>query len=232
MSAAPILHDEHAATAAAPAIDIRRLTKTYGEGALAFQALKGIDLAVRRGEFLMLVGPSGSGKTTLLSILGCVLSPTDGEAFLFGEPLHGRRESELPGLRLSYIGFIFQGHNLMPALTAEENVALPMRLRGFSRRAARPRVDYPEVRVARLGGPAFTEGVDTHVIENVKVRIYSLEKTLADLFKFRNKIGPHIAVDALRTAMSERSLNMKKLWHFAKLCRVERVMKPYVDALA
>ena len=102
----------------------------------------------------------------------------------------------------------------------------------IERRAARPRVDYPEVRVARLGGPAFTDGVETHAIENVKVRIYSLEKTLADLFKFRNKIGPHIAVDALRTAMGERSVNMKKLWHFAKLCRVERVMKPYVDALA
>ncbi len=101
----------------------------------------------------------------------------------------------------------------------------------IERRAARPRVDYPEVRVARLGGPAFTEGADSHTIENVKVKIYSLEKTLADLFKFRNKIGPHIAVDALRAAMSDRTVNMKKLWHFAKLCRVERVMKPYVDAL-
>ncbi|MGH8457557.1 MAG: type IV toxin-antitoxin system AbiEi family antitoxin domain-containing protein [Stenotrophobium sp.] len=102
----------------------------------------------------------------------------------------------------------------------------------IERRAARPRVDYPEVRVARLGGPAFTDGVETHTIENVKVKIYCVEKTLADLFKFRNKIGPHIAVDALRAAMGERRVNMKKLWHFAKLCRVERVMKPYVDALA
>lgn len=118
------------------AIELKGLTKTYGEGPLAFQALKGIDLSVRQGEFLMLVGPSGSGKTTLLSILGCVLSPSEGQAFLYGDALHGRREADLPGLRLSYIGFIFQGHNLMPALTAEENVALPMRLRGFSRRAA------------------------------------------------------------------------------------------------
>ena len=102
----------------------------------------------------------------------------------------------------------------------------------IERRAARPRVDYPEVKVARLGGPAFTEGVETHVVENVKIKVYSLEKTLADLFKFRNKIGPHIAVDALRSAMNDRALNMKKLWHYAKLCRVERVMKPYVDALA
>ena len=118
------------------AIELHGLTKTYGSGALAFQALKGIDLQVKTGEFMMLVGPSGSGKTTLLSILGCVLSPTEGEAFLFGEKLHGRKESELPDLRLSYIGFIFQGNNLIPALTVEDNVAFPLELRGASRKQA------------------------------------------------------------------------------------------------
>lgn len=116
-------------------------------------------------------------------------------------------------------------HNLSPPNANEVYVAI-------ERRAARPRVDYPEVKVARLGGPAFTEGAEFHVVESVRIKVYSLEKTLADLFKFRNKIGPHIAVDALRSAMSDRQLNMKKLWHYAKLCRVERVMKPYVDALA
>lgn len=118
------------------AIELKKLTKTYGDGALAYQALRGIDLTVERGEFMMLIGPSGSGKTTLLSILGCVLSPTSGEGYLFGEALHGRREKELPSLRLSYIGFIFQGHNLMPALTAEENVAYPLELRGYSHHGA------------------------------------------------------------------------------------------------
>lgn len=118
------------------AIELRGLTKTYGSGALAFQALKGIDLQVKAGEFMMLVGPSGSGKTTLLSIVGCVLSPTEGEAFLFGEQLHGRKESELPDLRLSYIGFIFQGNNLIPALSVEDNVAFPLELRGASRKQA------------------------------------------------------------------------------------------------
>ncbi len=119
-----------------PAIALKGLTKVYGEGALALRVLKGIDLTVEQGEFLMLVGPSGSGKTTLLSILGCVLSQTAGEGYLFGQPLHGRKERELPAMRLSYIGFIFQGHNLMPALTAEQNVAVPLELRGYSRRAA------------------------------------------------------------------------------------------------
>ncbi|SFF59965.1 Transcriptional regulator, AbiEi antitoxin, Type IV TA system [Fontimonas thermophila] len=101
----------------------------------------------------------------------------------------------------------------------------------IERRAAKPRVDFPDLRVARLGGAAFTEGIEIHVLENVRVPIYSLEKTLADLFKFRNKIGPHIAVDALRSALSQRDIHLRKLWHYARLCRVERVMKPYVDAL-
>ena len=121
---------------AAPAVQLKGITKTFGDGALAFQALKGIDLTVPRGEFMMLVGPSGSGKTTLLSILGCVLTPTAGELYLFGEAVHGRREAELPDLRLSYIGFIFQGHNLLPALSVEDNVAFPLELRGYTRKAA------------------------------------------------------------------------------------------------
>lgn len=102
----------------------------------------------------------------------------------------------------------------------------------IERRAARPRLDYPTLRVARLGGPAFTEGVEKHAIEGVKVRVYSVEKTLADLFKFRNKIGPHLAVDALRAALNAKRVKKDRLWHYARLCRVERVMKPYVDALA
>lgn len=123
-------------TTQAPAVELKGLTKTYGQGPLAFQALKGIDLAVAPGEFMMLVGPSGSGKTTLLSILGCVLSPTAGQAYLFGEAIHGRREAELPELRLSYIGFIFQGHNLVDALSVLENVVFPLEMRGYSHRAA------------------------------------------------------------------------------------------------
>lgn len=102
----------------------------------------------------------------------------------------------------------------------------------IERRAARPRLDYPTLRVARLGGAAFTEGVERHAIEGVKVRIYSLEKTLADLFKFRNKIGPHLAVDALRAALQAGRVRKERLWHFARLCRVERVIRPYFDALA
>jgi putative ABC transport system ATP-binding protein len=118
-------------------IELRAVTKTYGSGATAYQALRGVDFAARPGEFVMLSGPSGSGKTTLLSIIGCVLSPTSGEVRLFDRDVSRTKESALPALRLAYVGFVFQGHNLLASSTASENVALPLELRGRSRRQAR-----------------------------------------------------------------------------------------------
>lgn len=115
-----------------PAIEARKLEKTFGSGAIAVKALRGIDLDVRRGEFMMLAGPSGSGKTTLLSILGCVLQATSGSLRLFGKTITGLREFDLPALRLELIGFIFQGNNLIASLTARENVALPLQMRGVT----------------------------------------------------------------------------------------------------
>ena len=120
-----------------PALYARGVTKVYGKGAVAFRALRGVDFEAREGEFVMLNGPSGSGKTTLLSILGCVLNATEGDVRLFDQVVSSRREGALARLRLDYIGFIFQGHNLIAALDARDNVALPLRMRGWSLREAR-----------------------------------------------------------------------------------------------
>jgi len=118
------------------AVDARGISKTFGSGALAFTALDAVDFVVQRGEFVMLAGPSGSGKTTLLSILGCVLTSTAGELSLFGERVSGVPERKLPAVRMAKIGFIFQGHNLLPALTARDNVALVLKMKGWSVRSA------------------------------------------------------------------------------------------------
>lgn len=127
----------HARSAALPlAVDARGVTKVFGSGALAFQALRGVDFQVAGGELVMLVGPSGSGKTTLLSILGCVLAATAGEVSLFGTRITGRREAELPTLRQALIGFVFQGHNLIASLSAVDNVRLVLETRGYRRREA------------------------------------------------------------------------------------------------
>lgn len=121
------------------AIAVRQLTKTYEEGATGTLALRGIDLDVHAGELLMLMGPSGSGKTTLLSIMGCILTATSGSVRVAGREVVGLREKELPALRLQHIGFVFQGFNLFPTLTAAENVELMLDLKGASAVAAKRR---------------------------------------------------------------------------------------------
>jgi len=117
-------------------ISVRDVTKRFGAGPLAFEALRGVSLEVAAGEVLLLVGPSGSGKTTLLSIIGCVLSPTSGAVELLGTDVTAVPEQALPDLRLTLLGFVFQGHNLLAALTARENVRLPLLLRGLPRAEA------------------------------------------------------------------------------------------------
>ncbi len=118
------------------AIDVRDVKKTYGSGATAVPALRGVDFRVSTGEFVMLSGPSGSGKTTLLSILGCVLTASSGHVSLLGEDISRAKEKDLPRLRRSYIGFVFQTHNLIASLTAQENIGLLLTMRGFSHRSA------------------------------------------------------------------------------------------------
>jgi putative ABC transport system ATP-binding protein len=112
-----------------PAIEVRELTKTYAEGAAASRALDGVDLDVHAGELTLLMGPSGSGKTTLVSIMGCILRPTSGSVRIAGRDVTRLRESELPAVRLQQIGFVFQGFNLFPTLTAAENVEVALNLK-------------------------------------------------------------------------------------------------------
>lgn len=122
-----------------PAITVRQLTKKYQEGASGTLALRCIDLDVHAGEVLMLMGPSGSGKTTLLSIMGCILTASSGSVRIGGREVVGLRERELPALRLQHIGFVFQGFNLFPTLTAGENVELMMDLKGIPAAQAKKR---------------------------------------------------------------------------------------------
>jgi len=122
-----------------PAIAVRKLTKTYTEGATSSPALRGIDLDVGAGELVMLMGPSGSGKTTLLSIMGCILSPTSGSVRIAGREVGNLSQKQLPAVRLANIGFVFQGFNLFPTLTAAENVELMLDLKGIRGEIAKRR---------------------------------------------------------------------------------------------
>ena len=122
-----------------PAVSVRELTKSYSTGAATVRALNGVSLDVESGEVVLMMGPSGSGKTTLLSIMGCILRPTSGTVRVQGREVTGLRERELPRLRCSHIGFVFQGFNLFPALTSGENVELALDLKRIRGRAAQRR---------------------------------------------------------------------------------------------
>ncbi len=121
------------------AIAVREVTKTYESGEAAVHALRGVDLDVSNGEVVLLMGPSGSGKTTLLSIMGCILRPTSGAIHIGGREVTGLSEKQLPRVRLDHIGFIFQGFNLFPSLTAGENIELALDLKGVRGKVARRR---------------------------------------------------------------------------------------------
>lgn len=94
-----------------------------------------------------------------------------------------------------------------------------------------PKISHPPLRVLWFTGPAFTEGIENHTIDGVTVRIYSPEKTLADCFKYRRKIGIDVAVEALRLYRRNRKPDVKGVLHLARICRVERVMRPYLESL-
>ena len=96
----------------------------------------------------------------------------------------------------------------------------------------RPKISYPPLRVVRFSGEARTFGVDSHTVEGVPVRVYSPAKTVADCFKYRNKIGNDVAIEALRDCLRERKATMDELWKAAKVCRMSKVMRPYMEALA
>jgi len=99
-------------------------------------------------------------------------------------------------------------------------------------KARRPRLDYPRLEVARFSGAALTEGIERHRVEGVMLRVYSAAKTVADCFKYRNKIGIDLAVEALRDFSREHRGGADELARFARICRVSRVMQPYLDAIA
>ncbi|WP_287983648.1 ABC transporter ATP-binding protein [Diaphorobacter sp.] len=122
-------------TVAQPLIRLRGVTKVYGEGALAFQALKGVDLDIAQGDFVAIMGPSGSGKSTAMNTLGCLDRPSTGEYLFQGVHVESLSRDERARLRRRYFGFVFQGFNLLARTSAQENVELPLLYRGEAARA-------------------------------------------------------------------------------------------------
>ncbi len=119
------------ATDSQPAVDVRDLRRVYRMGSEDVHALAGVSFAVPRGGFWAIMGPSGSGKSTLLNLLGCLDRPSSGAYFLDGQDVSQLDDTRLSDIRLKYLGFIFQSFNLLPQLTVEENIALPLYYLGW-----------------------------------------------------------------------------------------------------
>ncbi|MEZ5776979.1 MAG: ABC transporter ATP-binding protein [Paracoccaceae bacterium] len=167
-------------------VDIRNVSKHYGEGDARVDALTDVDLTVHAGEVVALLGPSGSGKTTLLNIIGCIIDPSAGRVSLDDELVYDKRwlRSDLRRLRLDKIGFIFQFHNLLPFLDAKDNVALVLQLAGKSASEARRRavelLDYLEVGHRKDAMPALLSGGEAQRVAIARALANSPRIILAD----------------------------------------------------
>jgi putative ABC transport system ATP-binding protein len=147
-----------------PLVELRNVSKHFGEGETLVDALRGITMDVRAGEVVGLLGPSGSGKSTLLNAIGCIIEPSEGWIRLDGDVIYdkGWQRRDLRRLRLEKIGFIFQTHNLLPFLDATDNVAVVLHLAGWSRSTAIKRaielLDYLQVSHRRAAMPSQLSG--------------------------------------------------------------------------
>ncbi len=205
-------------------VDLKGVSKHYGEGETRVDALRALDLSVQAGEVVALLGPSGSGKTTLLNVIGCIIDPSAGQVALDGEMVFDGRwlRRDLRRLRLDKIGFIFQAHNLLPFLTALDNVALVLHLAGRSRADAQARaqelLDYLEVGHRARAMPALLSGGEAQRVAIARALANSPRIILADeptAALDSKRAG--IVMDLLRKLASEQDACIIAVTHDEKI---------------
>jgi putative ABC transport system ATP-binding protein len=167
-----------------PLVELRGVTKAYREGDAERVVLRGVDAAIHRGELCVLIGRSGSGKSTLLNLIGGIDVPTAGEIVVDGLPLAGTSEAARTLFRRHHVGFVFQFFNLIPTLTVEENLRLPLELNGRPREAARARAGalLAEVGLADRGGtfPERLSGGEQQRVAVARALVHEPLLVLAD----------------------------------------------------
>ncbi|PWS37405.1 ABC transporter [Falsiroseomonas bella] len=209
---------------AAPLVLLEGIAKQFGTGETAVRALSDVNLAVGPGEVVGLKGPSGSGKSTLLNVIACIMAPSAGRLSLAGEPIWDERYlvRDLRRLRRERIGFIFQFHNLLPFLTARDNVALAMTLAGQPRAQARQRAQalLEELEVgrradampARLSGGEAQRVAIARALANAPPIILADEPTAA-----LDSERARVAMDLLRRVARERAAAVLVVTHDEKI---------------
>lgn len=205
-------------------IDLKNIAKHFGAGETRVDALRAVDLQVKAGEVIALLGPSGSGKTTLLNVIGCILAPSSGRVVLDGEPVFDGKwlRRDLRRLRLEKIGFIFQAHNLLPFLTAEENISVVLDLAGWpaekGRERARQLLDYLEVGHRAKAKPALLSGGEAQRVAIARAlanqpRIILADEPTAALDSKRAQL----VMDLLRKLAAEQQACIVTVTHDEKI---------------
>ncbi|MDA0188714.1 MAG: ABC transporter ATP-binding protein [Proteobacteria bacterium] len=151
-----------------PVIRVAGLGKSYRTAAGLFPALKGVDLSIQPGEFVAIMGPSGSGKSTFMNLLGCLDTPSSGDYFLTGRNVAHLRNDELAILRNRTIGFVFQGFNLLPRMSLQDNVALPLVYAGSDRETRRARA---RTLLDRVGLAAYADSLPSRISGGQQQRV-------------------------------------------------------------
>ncbi len=197
-------------------IKTTKIIKNFQQGDITVQALKGINISIEKGEFTAIVGPSGSGKTTLLNLIGALDTPTSGKIILDGQDISKLNKKELSNLRLQKLGFIFQAYNLIPVLTALENVEYVLLLQGIDKPQRRKRVIdlFKEMKISELKDrfPREMSGGQQQRVAVARALVSSPTLVLADE-PTANLDGEN--AETLLDIMLQMSLNKKTTFLFS-----------------
>ena len=224
------------ADAAAPLVELAGVTKVYGAGAATMRALRGIDLAIRAGEFVAVMGPSGSGKSTCLNILGCLDVPTGGSYRFAGVPVETLARGQRALLRRHYLGFVFQGYNLLKRTSALENVELPLLYRGVAaaERRRRARAALAEVGLEGWATHSSSElsGGQQQRVAIARAIVTSPALLLADepTGNLDTRTSRDI-MDLIAALNRERGLTIVMVTHEADMAAYARRLIRFVDGL-
>ena len=219
-----------------PLISLRRVTKVYGEGPTAFQALKGVDLDIDAGDFIAVMGASGSGKSTTMNILGCLDVPSSGSFLFRGHHVESLDRDQRALVRRRYLGFVFQGFNLLARTTALENVELPLLYRGDSkterRRAALEALDLVGLKEWWDHTPAELSGGQQQRVAIARAIVTRPDVLLADEPTGNLDSERSIEIMQLLTTLNqERGITVLMVTHEPDMAEFARTIVHFKDGL-
>ena len=216
-------------------IEVDGVTKTYGQGAAAFQALKGVSFAIEPGDFVAVMGPSGSGKSTMMNILGCLDTPTSGVFRFKGVEVQSLTADQRSLLRRKYLGFVFQGFNLLARTTALENVELPLLYRGekksVRREAALAALDKVGLVPWSDHTPAELSGGQQQRVAIARALVSNPDVLLADEPTGNLDTERSIEIMHLLTDLNRTGITILMVTHEAEMASFARTIVHFRDGL-